>query len=71
MLKNMGKTDKIIRLILAAAIIISAGYFEIPGGTAGFILNIFAGILTLTSIVGTCPLYLPFKISTLKKESND
>ena len=70
MLKNMGKTDKLIRLMLAAAILV-LGFFGIPGGLSGLILKIFAGILTLTSIVGTCPLYLPFNFSTLKKQPND
>jgi hypothetical protein len=66
MLKNMGKTDKLIRLMLVAGILIS-GYFGMPGGTTGFLLLVFAGILTLTSIAGTCPLYIPFKFSTTKK----
>ncbi|MDA3850892.1 MAG: DUF2892 domain-containing protein [Spirochaetaceae bacterium] len=36
-------------------------------GTATIILGILAFIFIVTSFIGTCPLYLPFKISTLKK----
>ncbi|MFZ9981986.1 MAG: YgaP family membrane protein [Cyclobacteriaceae bacterium] len=66
MIKNMGKKEKLVRLMVAAAILIAA-FNGLPGGNAGIILMAFAGILTLTSIVGTCPLYLPFKFTTLKK----
>jgi len=31
------------------------------------VLGIFAVVFLLTSFVGFCPLYAPFKLSTLKK----
>jgi hypothetical protein len=66
MKKNMGLTDKIIRLILAAAMV--ALYFMgFVQGTLGIILLVFAGVFVLTSFVSFCPLYLPFGISTCKK----
>ncbi|MBD3414364.1 MAG: DUF2892 domain-containing protein, partial [Candidatus Aminicenantes bacterium] len=39
-------------------------------GTAAIVLGIVAVIFLLTSLVGLCPLYLPFKISTKKKEKS-
>lgn len=64
--KNMGLIDKIIRLIIAAVIIILYFTGQISG-VAAVILGIFAVIFIATSLIGTCPLYLPFKISTKKK----
>ncbi len=66
MKKNMGPADRIIRAIIAVAII--GFYFagQITG-TAAIVLGILAVILLATSITGICPLYGPFGISTLKK----
>ena len=61
--KNMGTTDRIIRLILAA--IFAALYFTgTVSGTFGFVLLVLAVVFALTSAVSFCPLYLPFKLST-------
>lgn len=68
MKKNMGNTDKIIRLIIA--IIIAALYFtETISGTTGIVLLVLASIFLLTSIINFCPLYLPFGINTRKKKN--
>ena len=67
MKKNMGSADKIIRVILA--VIIFTLYFTgIIPGLFGIILSVFAVIFVLTSLIGTCPLYLPFGLSTLRKK---
>ena len=64
--KNMGATDRIIRLIVAA--IFAVLYFTgTVSGAFGIVLLVLAAIFTLTSAVSFCPLYLPFKLSTLKK----
>jgi K+-transporting ATPase A subunit len=65
MKKNMGNADKAIRL-LVAAIVIALYYAGIVSGTLAIILLILSAIFILTSIVGTCPLYLPLGISTCK-----
>lgn len=66
--KNMGIADRVIRL--AAAIIFGYLYFSgTVTGTLGIILLVLGIIFVLTSLVSFCPLYLPFKFSTLKKES--
>lgn len=66
MKKNMGSGDRIIRTMLA--IIVAILYFTNQiSGTAAVILGIIAVIFLLTSFVGFCLLYAPFKLSTTKK----
>jgi hypothetical protein len=66
MKKNMGNTDKAVRILLA--IIIAALYFTgtVPG-VLGLVLLAFAAVFVLTSFISFCPLYLPFGINTCKK----
>jgi len=62
---NMGTTDRTIRLIIA--VIIAALYFSGQiGGTVAIVLGIVAIAFVVTSLVGWCPAYLPFGISTRK-----
>jgi hypothetical protein len=67
MKKNMGSIDKIVRVLVA--IVIGILYFtdQITGMVA-IILGIFAVVFLLTSAIGFCPLYLPLKLSTIKKK---
>jgi len=67
MIPNMGSADKMNRIIIAAII---TGLFigNIISGTVGYLLLALAGIFVLTSFVSFCPLYLPFGISTRKKD---
>ncbi len=60
---NMGSTDRIIRLIVAA--ILAALYFTgTVAGTLGIILVVVAAVFTLTSFVSFCPLYTFFGMNT-------
>jgi len=63
MKQNMGSVDKAIRVIIAAAIAIAwaAGYIS---GILAIVLLVVAGIFLFTSILGVCPLYMPFGFST-------
>jgi uncharacterized membrane protein len=66
MTKNMGTIDRAIRTIIA----ITIGVLYFTGqisGLAAIILGALAVIFLLTSLVGSCPLYLPFGLSTQKK----
>jgi len=66
MLKNMGTVDKAIRILVA--VVIGILYFTNQiSGVAAIILGFFAVIFLLTSFVSFCPLYAPFKFSTIKK----
>ncbi|MCB0541346.1 MAG: DUF2892 domain-containing protein [Bacteroidetes bacterium] len=65
MKKNMGTTDRIIRLIVA--VIFATLYFtHTVTGTLGIVLLVLAGVFVLTSIVSFCPLYTLFGIKTCK-----
>jgi len=66
MKKNMGSTDRVIRILVA--IVIAGLYLANQiSGTTTIILLILAAVFVLTSFISFCPLYLPFGISTRKK----
>lgn len=60
MKQNVGKTEKIIRVIAGASIIGAGVYFQSWWGAVG-IIPIF------TAAIGWCPAYVPFGISTCGK----
>jgi hypothetical protein len=64
--QNMGTIDRIVRLILAAAVAILY-YTGNLTGLAAIILGILAVIFVVTSFIAFCPLYLPFGLSTRKQ----
>jgi hypothetical protein len=57
---NVGKTDKVIRIVLGLSI-----------GAAGIYFNSWWGLIGIipvgTALAGWCPLYFPFRISTCSK----
>jgi len=65
MKQNMGTLDRIIRAVVA--IIIGILYFTgVINGVLAIVLGIIAIVFLITSIIGFCPLYLPFRFSTKK-----
>jgi len=67
MKKNMGTVDKVIRVLVAVVVLVL--YFtHVISGTLAVILIILAVVFVATSLLGFCPLYLPFGLSTRKKE---
>ena len=66
MKRNMGTTDKVIRILVAVLFVVL--YFtHVVSGVPGIILLALAAISVVTSILGICPLYTPLGISTVKK----
>jgi len=65
---NMGTTDKIIRIVIAA--LIAALYFltDLIPGTLGIILLVLAGVFVLTSLISFCPLYPLLGMNTKGKK---
>ena len=57
---NMGKSDRIIRTVLGIVIGVAGIYFQSWWGLIGV-------VLLATSAISWCPLYAPFKLSTIKK----
>lgn len=66
MTKNMGTADRIIRLVVVVLIAVLFYAGEISG-LAATILGIVAVAFFLTSLIGWCPTYVPFGISTRKR----
>lgn len=62
MKSNVGKTDRIIRVILGACIIAAGVYYHSWWGAIG-ILPVF------TALIGWCPGYVPFGISSCKSNT--
>jgi hypothetical protein len=66
MKKNMGKIDKIVRLIIAA--IFSILYFTgTVSGVVGTVILILGGVFVLTSLASFCPLYTLVGLNTCKR----
>jgi len=71
MKKNIGMTDRIVRVMIFVVLV--ALYFtNIIQGTLGMVLLVIAAISLITSIVGFCGLYTVLGITTcpLKKKIN-
>ena len=67
--KNMGLIDRTIRIL--AAVIFGYLYFSgVVTGALGIILLVLGIVFILTSLISFCPLYLPFKLSTIKKQAD-
>lgn len=66
MRKNMGTIDRVIRTVVALAIVglYLAGRIS---GTVAVVLGIVAAVFLVTSSIGVCPGYLPFGFSTRKE----
>jgi len=67
MKKNMGTVDKVIR-ILVAVVVVTLYFTNVISGTLAIILLALSAIFVVTSILSICPLYMPFGLSTRKKE---
>ena len=64
MSKNMGTVDRLIRTVIAVALVALIATGHIAETWA-----VVAAVLLLTSAIGFCPAYWPFKISS-RRESN-
>lgn len=63
---NMGTVDRILRLVLALTVGVLFWQKAISG-TVAIVLGLIAVVFLLTSLVGTCPAYLPLGIDTRSK----
>lgn len=65
MKQNTGTIDRLTRVLLAT--VVAVLYLtNLISGTLAFILGVIAVVFLLTSAIGVCVLYIPFKISTKK-----
>lgn len=65
MKQNMGTIDRVVRAIVAvvAVVLIFTGQLT---GVWAIIVGVLAAVFALTSLVGFCPLYVPFGIRTCR-----
>ena len=63
---NLGTIDRVVRAILAVSVLLLI-IFQIISGPLALVLGVLAVVFAATSLIGFCPLYLPFRISTLDK----
>jgi len=61
MLSNIGKIDRLIRI--AAAFVIAFGSIYL-----GVLWAILGIVILLTAIIGWCPIYAMFRLSTTKEQ---
>ncbi len=69
MIRNMGNTDRIIRLVLAALFLVLF-LANVVTGIAGIVLLVLAVIFVLTSVVSFCPLYAVVGANTCPAKKN-
>jgi hypothetical protein len=67
MMKNMGSTDKLIRLGVSIVLIVFY-YKQVLTGTFGILSLLIALGLTLTSLLSFCPIYSIFGWKTSKSD---
>jgi len=67
MKKNMGSTDKAIRLVIAVVVVVLA-FTKVITGTLAIVLLILSAIFVLTSLISFCPIYKALGISTGKNK---
>jgi len=63
MKKNMGTVDRVIRLVIVVGIGVLFATGQLSG-TLAIVLGIVAVAFLVTSLVGWCPVYTPFGLST-------
>lgn len=66
MTKNMGTADRAVRILIALAVAVLYFTGKISG-TVAIVLEIVAIAFLVTSLVGWCPSYVPFGLSTRKQ----
>lgn len=67
MKKNVGKFDRVLRVIIGLALILLALYFSATIGFWKWVLIIIGLILIIVGIIRYCPLYPLLKVNTNKK----
>ena len=67
MTTNMGKIDRGLRLVIAAALVfVALGTSTLGSGILFWLALVIAGVFTLTAFVGNCPLYSIVGLKTCK-----
>jgi hypothetical protein len=70
MKKNLGIADRVVRILLVMLIAILY-LTQVISGTVAIVLLAIGGILLLTSIFSTCPIYAATGLSSRKDKSKN
>ena len=67
MIKNVGSTDKVLRIVVGI-VLVALAFLKLGGiSSAGGIVAVVAGaVLILTAVVNFCPIYRIFGLRTFK-----
>ena len=65
--QNVGRVDRVIRIVLGILLPIIG--IAVVKGAAGAAISIFGLLPLVAGLVGFCPLYLPFRLSTAKQST--
>jgi hypothetical protein len=66
MKKNVGTIGGRLRALLTL-VVFALINFKVLQGTTAWVGSMFAFVLIITSLLQFCPLYIPFRITTIKK----
>jgi len=67
MLKNIGKLDKLVRMMIAFVLLAIVQVLDLKG-TLSVVFMGLSLVFLFTAFLNLCPLYLPFGINTCKKK---
>lgn len=67
MIKNVGTTDKIVRIVLAV-VLAALDFFEVVKGGYSWVLSVVAIVLLVTALLNFCPAYTLLKKNTLENK---
>jgi hypothetical protein len=64
---NLGSADRIVRLLIAAAVV-ALYFFDLINGMTATLLLIVAVVFAFTSVISFCPIYSVLHLRTNKKQ---
>lgn len=64
MQQNMGTTDRLVRALIVAPVLLALAFVVGFTSVPGIIAVVLAVVMLGTAAVGFCPLYLPFHLHT-------
>lgn len=67
---NEGMADRTVR-VLAGLTVLSLGWFGVVEGTLGVAFRVLGFVPLLTGLVGWCPVYAVFGISTCRVKATE
>ena len=63
--RNMGTVDRAARFIIGIVMMVVG--FGVISGAGAIALGVIGAVFFATSVIGWCPLYVPFRFNTQKK----